>query len=102
MKPAARLGDKTGHGAVPLTPMGAAGGSQNVLIGDRPAWRAWIDAHSCPLSSGPVAHVGGVVLFGSTTVLVNDVPAARMGDNLVEVGPPNPIVEGCQSVLIGG
>jgi uncharacterized Zn-binding protein involved in type VI secretion len=101
MRPAARLGDKTSHGATPLAPTTPPGGSPNVLIGDRPAWRAWVDVHTCPLASGPLPHVGGVVLMGSASVFINDVPAARMGDTILEVGPPNAIAEGCESVQIG-
>ncbi|ELY91716.1 arylsulfatase A family protein [Natrialba hulunbeirensis JCM 10989] len=96
MKPAARLGDATAHGT-PLT--GTA--SPNVLIGKRPAWRALADVHTCPLSSGPVPHVGGTVAVGSTSVLINKMPAARMGDTIIENGPPNTIVAGCPSVHIG-
>lgn len=96
MQPAARLGDQTAHGT-PLT----GTSSPNVLIGKRPAWRALSDVHTCPLTTGPVPHVGGVVTKGSTSVLINKMPAARMGDTIVESGPPNTIVSGCQTVLIG-
>ncbi|WP_323190543.1 PAAR domain-containing protein [Halostella sp. PRR32] len=96
MKPAARLGDQTAHGT-PLT--GSA--SSNVLIGGKPAWRAIADVHSCPLTSGIVPHVGGSVAMGSTTVFVNKMPAARMGDTVVENGPPNKIASGCPTVFIG-
>ncbi|WP_049923825.1 PAAR domain-containing protein [Halopiger djelfimassiliensis] len=96
MKPAARLGDATAHGT-PLT--GTA--SPNVLIGKRPAWRAGADVHTCPLTSGPVPHVGGTVAMGSESVLINKMPAARMGDKIIENGPPNTIVGGCATVLIG-
>lgn len=96
MPPAARLGDQTAHGT-PLT--GTA--SPNVLVGKKPAWRAVSDVHTCPLSSGPVPHVGGSVLKGSTSVFINKMPAARMGDKVVEAGPPNTIVAGCPSVQIG-
>jgi len=95
MPPAARLGDPTAHGT-PLTGVG----SPNVLIGGQPAWRASIDVHACPLSTGPVPHVGGTVAVGSPTVLVNGMPAARMGDTIVESGPPNTIVGGCPTVEI--
>lgn len=97
MPPAARVGDITSHG----TPLGPGPGSPNVLIGGMPAWRATADLHNCPLSSGPVPHVGGVVIAGSVTVLINNLPAARQGDLVTEVGPPNTIVMGCSTVLIG-
>lgn len=95
MKPAARLGDQTAHG----TPL-VGTGSPNVLIGNRPAWRALADVHTCPLTSGVVPHVGGTVANGSSSVLINKMPATRLGDRIVENGPPNTIVSGCQTVLI--
>ena len=95
---AARAGDLTSHG----TPLGPGIGSHNVFIGKQPAWRAILDAHACPLSSGPVAHAGGVVMIGSKTVLINKMPAARQGDKVVEAGPPNSIAAGCPTVTIGG
>ena len=97
MPPAARTGDLTSHG----TPLGPGPGSANVLIGGMPAWRAGSDVHTCPLVTGTVPHVGGVVAMGSTTVLINNFPAVRMGDSIVESGPPNSITLGCSTVLIG-
>ena len=94
---AARLGDLTGHG----TPLGPGPGSPTVLIGGQPAWCAEVDAHVCPLANGPQPHVGGVVEEGSLSVLIDGFPAARMGDEVVEAGGPNPIAEGCPNVLIG-
>lgn len=96
-QPAARLGDPTSHG----TPLAPGPGSVNVLIGSKPAWRATSDMHTCPLSDGPKPHVGGVVALGSLTVLINNLPAARQGDQVIEVGPPNPIAVGEPTVLIG-
>lgn len=101
MPPAARLGDLTAHGT-PLTPATPPGGSLTVLIGSQPAWRALVDVHVCPLLTGVVPHTGGVVLKGSTSVLIDGMPAARMQDKLVEAGPPNTIAMGCPTVLIGG
>ncbi len=60
--------------------------------------------HTCPQvipAPTPIPHVGGVVAVGSTTVLINNLPAARQGDMIVEAGPPNSIVMGCPTVLIG-
>lgn len=97
MPPGARVGDMTAHGT-PLT--GPA--SPDVLIGGQPAWRAASDFHACPLATGPQPHVGGVVAIGSSTVLINGAPAARQGDVLAENGPPNTIISGDSTVLIGG
>jgi uncharacterized Zn-binding protein involved in type VI secretion len=97
MPMAARMGDLTSHG----TPLAPGPGSVNVLIGGQPAWRAVTDSHLCPLVTVLVPHVGGVVAIGSTTVLINNLPAARQGDLIVEAGPPNAIAMGCPTVIIG-
>jgi hypothetical protein len=49
-----------------------------------------------------VPHVGGVVATGSSTVLIEGLPAARMGDTIVESGSPNTVVGGCPTVIIDG
>ena len=95
---AARMSDQTSHG----TPLSPGPGSATVLIGGMPAWRAGVDFHACPLFTGVVPHVGGMVALGSTTVLINNFPAARQGDQIVEGGPPNAIAMGCPTVQIGG
>jgi len=95
---AARVGDLTSHG----TPLGPGPGSVNVLIGGQPAWRATSDFHACPLVTVLVPHVGGMAPIGSFTVLINGLPAARQGDQIVEAGPPNVIAMGCPTVQIGG
>lgn len=95
--PAARVADQTSHG----TPLAPGPGSVNVLIGGKPAWRAGSDSHLCPLFDGPKPHVGGVVAIGSTTVLINSLPAARQTDQVVEAGAPNAILLGEPTVLIG-
>jgi len=97
MPPAARVGDMTSHG----TPLSPGPGSANVLIEGMPAWRVGSDLHSCPLANGTVPHVGGVVAVGSSTVLINNLPAARQGDSISESGPPNSISMGSTKVLIG-
>jgi uncharacterized Zn-binding protein involved in type VI secretion len=96
MPPAATIGDLTSHGT-PLTP---GPGSPNVLIGGRSAWRIITDSHQCPLSDGQKPHVGGVVMNGSLTVLINGFFAARMGDKVIEAGAPNEIVSGVPTVII--
>ena len=96
-QPAARVADQTSHG----TPLGPGPGSTNVLIGGMPAWRAAADFHACPLVTGVVPHVGGVVAMGSTSVFINGLPAARQGDMITESAPPNSIAMGCPTVTIG-
>jgi uncharacterized Zn-binding protein involved in type VI secretion len=61
------------------------------------------DMHTCPLVSGTVPHVGGPVLPpGCPTVMLAGMPAARVGDMLTCVGPPDSIVRGSATVNIGG
>lgn len=95
MPPAARLGDPTAHGI----PLGPGPGSSNVLIGGKPAWRATSDTMVCPIAD-PKPHGGAPVPMGSTTVLINGMPAARMGDPIPET-TPNSIAMGEPTVLIG-
>jgi len=61
------------------------------------------DMHTCPMVTGVVPHVGGPILpSGCPTVLVGNLPAARVGDMATCVGPPDTIVKGSTTVLIGG
>jgi uncharacterized Zn-binding protein involved in type VI secretion len=61
------------------------------------------DMHTCPLVNGTVPHVGGPVMPpGCPTVLIGGVPAARVGDMLTCVGPPDTIASGSATVMIGG
>jgi uncharacterized Zn-binding protein involved in type VI secretion len=60
------------------------------------------DMHVCPLVTGVVPHVGGPVMIGAPTVLVGALPAARVGDMAVCVGPPDVIALGSFTVLISG
>ena len=59
--------------------------------------------HLCPkVNPGPVPHVGGPIVVGSTNVLIGGLPAARKGDKLICVGPPDTINAGSSSVKING
>lgn len=105
--PAARLGDCMMHGP-PL--LGAP--CPTVLIGGAPAWRV-CDQHTCPIPNAPppagpgTPHLTGITMPGSLFVFIGGMPAARMGDQVLEPGavvPPlvtNVIVMGCPTVLIG-
>lgn len=53
------------------------------------------------VNPGPVPHVGGPVTLGEPTVLIGNMPAARVGDMAVCVGPPDTIVKGSATVMIG-
>ena len=61
------------------------------------------DIHNCATPLPVPPHGPGVVISGSPTVLINGLPASRLGDTIVEaLGPPNKILAGCATVLIGG
>ncbi len=98
MPPAARIGDTTAHGG------SIVAGCPTVLIGGVPAARVG-DMHTCPMQTPgvpPIPHVGGPVLPpGSPTVLIGGMPAARLGDMATCTGPPDSIVMGCMTVIIG-
>jgi uncharacterized Zn-binding protein involved in type VI secretion len=50
-----------------------------------------------------VPHVGGPILPpGGVTVLIGGLPAARVGDMAVCVGPPDVIAMGSFTTVIGG
>ncbi|MBL4705315.1 MAG: PAAR domain-containing protein [Flavobacteriales bacterium] len=59
------------------------------------------DFHICPQWTGIVPHVGGPVALGEPTVLIAGMPAARMGDMAICVGPPDKIAKGSATVKIG-
>jgi uncharacterized Zn-binding protein involved in type VI secretion len=64
---------------------------------------AGADIHMCTTPTPVPPHGPGVVITPSTTVLINFLPAARMGDTILEaIGPPNTIAKGEPTVLIGG
>ena len=60
------------------------------------------DMQTCPMVTGVVPHVGGPIAIGMPTVLIGNLPAARLGDMHTCVGPPGTIAFGSPTVLIGG
>jgi uncharacterized Zn-binding protein involved in type VI secretion len=61
------------------------------------------DMHVCPMVTGTVPHVGGPVMPpGSPTVIIAGMPAAKVGDMCICVGPPDTIAAGSATVFIGG
>jgi uncharacterized Zn-binding protein involved in type VI secretion len=60
------------------------------------------DMHTCPMVTGVVPHVGGPVAMGAPTVMIGFMPAARVTDPCVCVGPPDMIAKGSMTVTIGG
>lgn len=89
--PAAKLAEETTKAAAAAT-MGAtitsaAGGA---------------DIHACSTPLPVPPHGLGVVVDGCPTVFFNNLPAARMGDTILEaIGPPSKIIMGCPTVMIG-
>ena len=61
------------------------------------------DMHVCPMITPgvpPIPHVGGPILPpGAVTVLIGKLPAARVGEMAVCVGPPDVIALGSFTVL---
>ena len=64
------------------------------------------DFHECPMSTPgtpPIPHIGGPIIGpGAPTVLIGELPAARVGDMATCVGPPDSIVSGALTVMIEG
>ncbi len=61
------------------------------------------DMHVCPMVTGVVPHVGGpIVSPGHPQTLIAGLPAARVTDMAVCTGPPDTIILGSFTVLIGG
>ena len=61
------------------------------------------DNHVCPMQTPgtpPVPHVGGPINMGSPNVKIGFMPAARVGDMCICVGPPDSILMGSMSVFI--
>lgn len=64
------------------------------------------DMHTCPMQTPgtpPIPHVGGPIVGpGAPNVLIEKMPAAVVGDMCTCVGPPDSIVKGSVTVMIGG
>jgi len=94
MKPAARVSDMhmcpmVTPGIVPIPHVGGPvlpPGAPTVLIGNLPAATVCV---------GPP----DAIIMGSATVLIQNKPAARLGDSTAHGGS---IVMGCPTVMIGG
>lgn len=64
---------------------------------------AGTDIHVCATFPPLPPHGPGVVIKPSKTVMIEGMPAARQGDEILEAfGPPNFISMGCPTVIIGG
>lgn len=90
--PAAYAAEQTAKG-IALAAMSAAINS---------AAAAGSDVHMC-LTPSPVPPHTRALIDSSATVMIMNMPACRMGDTLLEaLGPPNKIVGGLPTVIIGG
>lgn len=88
----AKAAEETGKAAI-LSAMGSAISAMGGMS----------DIHICTTPTPVPPHGPGVVIDGSKTVLINNMPACRMGDTIIEpLGPPNKIVKGEMTVIIGG
>ncbi len=60
------------------------------------------DMHTCPMTNPDGSpHTGGPILAGEGTVLIEYMPAARVGDTATCVGTPDAISAGEATCLIG-
>jgi uncharacterized Zn-binding protein involved in type VI secretion len=62
------------------------------------------DMHACPMvtpGTPPIPHVGGPITTGFPTVMIGFMPAARVTDMAICVGPPDTIALGSMTVFIG-
>ncbi len=77
--------------------------SAGVMGGQISAAAAGTDLHVCATPFPLPPHGPGVVIDGSKTVLINNLPACRAGDTILEaIGPPSKIAMGAPTVIIGG
>lgn len=77
-------------------------GAWCILARSMPPAARLADQHVCPMFDGPKPHVGGPITGpGCATVLIGGMPAARVTDMATCVGPPDLIVKGSPTVMIG-
>lgn len=61
------------------------------------------DMHICTMTTGIIPHVGGIVVGpGCSTVMIEKMPAALVGDSCACIGSIDSIMKGSTSVMIGG
>jgi uncharacterized Zn-binding protein involved in type VI secretion len=75
------------------------GSDQTDAAGGQPAARI-TDNHVCPMVTGVVPHVGGPIVLGSPNVFTGSMAQARVSDMLVCVGPPDAIAKGSATVFV--
>lgn len=60
------------------------------------------DMHTCPMYDGKSPHVGGPIMVGGPTVTGANGPIARVGDMCQCSGPPDVIAKGSATVMVNG
>jgi uncharacterized Zn-binding protein involved in type VI secretion len=56
-----------------------------------------------PAVPAPIPHVGGPIVGpGAPTVLIGGLPAAKVGDLAICIGPPDAVIKGSQTVKVMG
>ncbi len=77
----------------------AMGAAATSVVG---AMAGMADQHMCPLPCPVPVHGPGMVTRGSATVFINNLPACRLGDQVMEAcGGADPIALACFTVMIG-
>jgi uncharacterized Zn-binding protein involved in type VI secretion len=60
------------------------------------------DLHVCPLVDGVKPHVGGPIVNGNPSVLIDGQAAATVGSVCTCIGPPSAVAMGSATVYVGG
>ena len=64
------------------------------------------DFHLCPMLNPtipPIPHVGGPIAGpGAPTVFIGGLPAAKVGDMAICIGPPDSLIKGSATVMVMG
>jgi len=56
-----------------------------------------------PMFPSPIPHVGGPIVGpGAPTVLIGGLPAAKVGDLAICIGPPDVCIKGSKTVKVMG
>src|SRR2546421_10947547 len=85
-----------------MSRFGSRSKNQNRSAKKMPPAARLTDMHTCPMVTGLVPHVGGPIIApGCPTVMIGFLPAARVSDQAVCVGPPDVIALGSATVMIG-
>jgi uncharacterized Zn-binding protein involved in type VI secretion len=91
-----------GYGAAKAAEQAVKASAGSAMSATITAAAGGADIHACTTLLPIPPHGPGVVIDGSPLVFINGLPACRQGDTIIEaLGPPNKIVIGLPTVLIG-